>query len=206
MQPLPTHDEILAHEGVIFDLDGTLIDSEPLHIRAWNAIAADIGIPERDLAWANRIGGISTIGIARLLIEEYGLKDADPAIIARRKTQTYIERFLPLVPAFPKTCALLIECHEAGRRVAVATGSQLRETEDLLQRHGLAAHVDAVVTSDQVKNPKPAPDTYLEAARRLGVDPGRCIAFEDTDLGLSGIAAAGMLGVKVRGGELVPRD
>ena len=82
--------------------------------------------------------------------------------------------------------------------MAVATGGQRGCITQIREHLGLADWFDALVTSEDVENPKPAPDTFLKAAEAIGIDPGHCRAYEDTDLGMQAIRAAGMMAVDVR--------
>lgn len=194
---------IASYKALVFDLDGTLIDSEPAHMNSWNEILKSVGMPLMDWDYIQSVGGISSAQIFRMRCKEAGRTDLDPVATARRKTDLYISKYLDKVPLFEPIAKLLKDGKARGQKIAVATGSQLSETRRLLTRHGLIDYIDAIVTSDQVKHCKPAPDTYLEAARRLGVAPADCLAFEDTKVGLQGIKAAGMTALQVAGGKVV---
>jgi beta-phosphoglucomutase family hydrolase len=194
---------IAGYKALVFDLDGTLIDSEPSHMAAWNEILESVGLPPMDWDYIQSVGGISSAQICRMRCQDAGRTDLDPVATARRKTDLYISKYLDKVPLFEPIAKILKDGKARGQKIAVATGSQQTETKRLLTRHGLIGSIDAIVTSDQVKHCKPAPDTYLEAARRLGVKPSDCLVFEDTSLGLQGIKAAGMTALQVAGGKII---
>ena len=181
--------------GLIFDCDGTLVDSMPLHWRAWDTVCQRHGIEfseERHYA----MGGIPSRKILAMLKEEQGL-DFDPDELSHEKEAAYMP-LMPQVGLIEPVVAIARE-HRGRIPMAVATGGRTQFIRPLLERLDIADWFSALVTSDDVANPKPAPDTYLKAAALLGVPAEECRAFEDTDLGMDSIRAAGMEAVDVRG-------
>ena len=181
--------------GLIFDCDGTLVDSMPLHWRAWETVCQRYGIEfseKRHYA----MGGIPSRKILAMLKEEQGL-DFDPDEVSREKEVAYLP-LMPEVELIEPVVAIARE-HRGRIPMAVATGGRTQFIRPLLERLDIADWFSALVTSDDVVNPKPAPDTYLKAAALLGVPAEECRAFEDTDLGMDSIRAAGMEAVDVRG-------
>jgi len=181
--------------ALIFDCDGTLADTMPLHWEAWRSVTQRHGIQfteERFYA----LGGVPSRDIFRLLCEEQG-HDKDHVALSLEKEHA----FLPLLGnASPIEEVVAIAREHAGRLpMAVASGGKLHVVEKILVHLGIRDYFAAIVTSEDVVNQKPAPDIFLEAARRLGVPPNFCRAFEDTDLGMDAIRAAGMDAVDVRG-------
>lgn len=180
--------------GIIFDCDGTLADTMPLHWRAWQVIAArhKFSLPE-DRFYA--LGGVPSRDILRMLSAEQGVA-LDPLAVAREKEAEY----LPLIAQVePINSVVGVARRYYGKvPLAVATGGTRHVITQVLQHLGIAHLFDAIVTSEDVKNQKPAPDIFLEAARRIRVAPELCRAYEDTDLGLESIRAAGMEAVDVR--------
>ncbi len=180
-------------KGMIFDLDGTLLDSMPVHGKAWMETLPRFGLhmdPKRLLI----LGGTPSTQIVRILAEEQGV-EVDPVTVARQKAEAYLRRLSWVRPIEP-VLRIVRRWH---RRIplAVATGGQFAVAERVLEATGLASYFQAVVTSDQVPRPKPAPDLYLEAARRIGVAPSDCLGFEDTPTGLQGLQTAGIQAVYV---------
>lgn len=185
----------MVPEALIFDCDGTLADTMPLHWRAW-----DQTVRQYDLQFTEErfyaLGGVPSRNILAMLFVEQGRQGLDAHAIAKEKEERYL-RLLPEVRAIEPVVELARVCR--GRvPMAVATGGSRPAIPTVLRAMGILDWFGAVVTSQDVKNPKPAPDTFLEAARQLGVDPRRCRAYEDTDLGLASIRAAGMEAVDVR--------
>ena len=180
--------------GIIFDCDGTLADTMPLHWRAWQVIAAryKIKFPQERFY---SLGGVPSREIVKLLNAEQGLA-LDPLAVAREKEGEY----LPLIAQVePINVVVGIARENAGKvPLAVASGGTRSTIELVLERLNIRHLFQAVVTTEDVTRQKPAPDVFLEAARRIGVPPQFCRAYEDTDLGMQAIRAAGMEAVDVR--------
>lgn len=180
--------------GIIFDCDGTLADTMPLHWRAWSVIAARhrFHFPE-DRFYS--LGGVPSRDILRLLSREQGLP-LDPLAVAHEKEAEYLPLIAQVEPI--NTVVGVAREHHGKVPMAVASGGSKHIIEQVLQHLGIRHLFDTVVTNEDVKNQKPAPDIFLEAARRIGVPPQFCRAYEDTDLGMQAIRAAGMEAVDVR--------
>ncbi len=180
--------------GIIFDCDGTLADNMPLHWRAWRTIAErhKLRFPE-DRFYA--LGGVPSRDILKLLGGEQGV-ELDPIAVAHEKEAEY----LPLIQQIePMNSVVAVAREHFGRiPLAVASGGTQAIIQQVLQHLGIRHLFAAVVTSEDVANQKPAPDIFLEAARRIGVPPQFCRAYEDTELGLQAIRAAGMEAIDVR--------
>jgi beta-phosphoglucomutase-like phosphatase (HAD superfamily) len=146
------------------------------------------------------LGGVPSRDILKILGQEQGLS-LDHLAVAREKEAVY----LPLIAQVEPINAIVgIARENHGRTpMAVASGGTQRVIEQVLEHLGIRQLFQAVVTSEDVVNQKPAPDIFLEAARRIGVPPQFCRAYEDTDLGMQAIRAAGMQAVDVR--ELLSR-
>ncbi len=180
--------------GLIFDFDGTLADTMPLHYRAWQVLMRRHGFQfPRERFYA--LGGVPSREILRTLREEQGLS-FDPLVLAREKEEAYLD-LIGEVRLIPEVVKVARE-HRGRLPLAVATGTTRRIISRVLDHLNIRDLFAAVVTSEDVARQKPAPDIFLEAARRLGVAPQFCRAYEDTDLGLEAIRAAGMEAVDVR--------
>ena len=181
-------------KALIFDCDGTLADTMPLHWQAWQTVTQRYGLlfPEDRFY---RMGGVPSRDIIRMLSQEQG-QTLDPIAASREKEAAYIQ-YLPQVREV-KEVADIARRNYGVLPMAVASGGNRIHINEVLTHLGLRQLFQAVVTSEDVTRQKPAPDIYLEAARRLGVEPQFCRGFEDTDLGLAAIRAAGMDAVDVR--------
>jgi len=181
-------------QGLIFDCDGTLADTMPLHWRAWQSITTryNLHFPQ-DRFYS--LGGVPSRDILKMLAEEQGVT-LDHIQAAHEKENAY----LPLMSQVePIHCVVEVARENFGKiPMAVASGGTRQIIQQVLEQLGIRQMFGAVVTSECVVNQKPAPDIFLEAARRIGVEPKFCRAYEDTDLGLQAIRAAGMEAVDVR--------
>ena len=185
---------LMIPKGLIFDCDGTLANTMPLHWRAWQMITQRHGLhfPE-DRFYS--LGGVPSRDILRLLAAEQG-RSLDHFAIAHEKEEAYLPLMAQIEPIHGVVG--IAKAHHGKIPMAVASGGTQRIIGRVLEQLNLCHLFDAVVTSEMVKHQKPAPDIFLEAARRIGVDPKCCRAYEDTDLGLQAIRAAGMEAVDVR--------
>jgi beta-phosphoglucomutase family hydrolase len=181
-------------KALIFDCDGTLADTMPLHWRAWQAIAARHRI-HFPIDRFYSLGGVPSRDILKMLSAEQGL-GLDYLAVAREKEAEY----LPLIAQVePINAVVGIARANFGKiPMAVASGGTTSGIGQVLAHLGIRSLFQALVTSEMVKHQKPAPDIFLEAARQLGVPPQFCRAYEDTDLGMQAIRAAGMEAVDVR--------
>ena len=166
----------------------------PLHWRAWRTITERhrLHFPE-DRFYA--LGGVPTRDILKMLGHEQGVP-IDHIAVAHEKEVEY----LPLIDQVePVNVVVRIAREHYGKiPMAVASGGTKKIITQVLEHLGIVKLFDAIVTSEDVTRQKPAPDIFLEAARRIGVSPKYCRAYEDTDLGLQAIRAAGMEAVDVR--------
>jgi len=184
-------------DGYIFDLDGTLIDTMPLHYKAWDAAMHIHGLKERldeDLFYS--LGGVPTVRVAEIIGAHYGLKIAPPEV-ERTKETWFLENLknvahIAPVVAFARRVALT-------HPVAIATGGMPEIALPALKESGLDGLFKIVVTPRDVApgRGKPAPDMFLLAAKKMGAAPARCLVFEDAEPGIKAALAAGMQVVRV---------
>lgn len=189
-----TNEQTNGIRGIIFDCDGTLADTMPLHWRAWQVITVrhKLHFPE-DRFYS--LGGVPSRDILKMLGEEQGVS-INHLAVAYEKEQEY----LPLIAQVePINAVVGVARANFGKiPMAVASGGTREIIGQVLGHLGILNLFQAIVTSEDVTNQKPAPDIFLEAARRIGVAPEYCRAYEDTDLGIRAIRAAGMEAVDVR--------
>ena len=175
--------------AVVFDLDGVILDSE--HV--WDEVREELA-RERGGRWSDRaqrdMMGMSSPEWSRYMHDVVGVPDPPDAInreVVRRMLERYTER-LPLIDGAVQAVRRLAE----RRSVGLASSSNREIIERVLEVAGIAPLFRATVSSEEVARGKPAPDVYLEAARRLEVDPAGCAAVEDSSNGIRSARAAGM--------------
>jgi len=186
---IPARSNGQPYEAYIFDCDGTLADTMPLHYRGWQRLVADYGATfSEDLFYS--LGGTPTERILEILRDEHGLKIVDVPSVARRKEEYFLEMLHEVKP-IDAVVAIAREAH--GRLpMAVASGGLRRYVELTLDFIGIRTLFDTVVCFEDCARAKPFPDPFLEAARRLGVAPEGALVFEDSHLGVEAATAAGM--------------
>jgi beta-phosphoglucomutase family hydrolase len=181
--------------GYIFDCDGTLVDTMPLHYRAWDEALRRAGLREalsEDLFYS--LGGVPTLRVAELLGRHYGLA-LDPERVFHEKETLFLEMQDEMEVIGPVV--------EFARRwhgrapLSVASGGPRPVVRKTLQLMGLIDLFPVLVTPEDVRHGKPAPDMFLLAAERMGVAPERCLVFEDAEPGIKAAEAAGMRWVHV---------
>jgi HAD superfamily hydrolase (TIGR01509 family) len=181
----------VIERGVIFDLDGVLINSEPLHCCAFQDVLAPYGVTVTEQDYYAEYLVYSDREVLERLLPDLGALDVAVAAKERR----YWELLEAGVPAFRDGLALLAKTD--GWRVGLATGSIRREAELALRTLGIRERFGAVVAREDCRRGKPDPEPYLRAAGVLGLSPPRCVVVEDAPGGVRAAKAAGMACVAV---------
>ncbi len=182
--------------GLIFDCDGTLADTMPIHYRAWTLMLDRHGIPFAEARFY-ALGGMPTARIIRILSDETGVPVGDVEAMVHEKESAFLEYLHTATPIEP-VCKLA-ESYRGRLPMAVASGGYRDVVRQTLEAIGVGDWFDALVCAEDTPRHKPDPDVFLEAAKRLGLEPEKCVVFEDTDIGLEAARRAGMPGVDVRG-------
>ncbi|MFI9101230.1 HAD family hydrolase [Streptomyces fildesensis] len=177
--------------AVIFDLDGTLVDSEPNYYEAGRRLLAAHGVT--DFGWEQhaRYIGIGTKETVEALRAEYGMS-APVEELLDGKNRLYLRLAATATAVFPRMREFVELLHAAGHPMAVASGSSRAAIEAVLTGTGLDAFLPVTVSAEEVGHGKPAPDVFLEAARRLGAGPADCVVLEDAPPGALAAYRAGM--------------
>ncbi|QHA03099.1 HAD-IA family hydrolase [Streptomyces broussonetiae] len=177
--------------SVIFDLDGTLVDSEPNYYEASRRTLAEHGVP--DYSWADHRSyvGVSTLETAALWRERYGLNVPARTLLAEMNPR-YLDLARKRTVVYPQMRKFVELLAAEGVPMAVASGSSPEVVEAILAATGLGPYLRAAVSSEEVPHGKPAPGVFLEAARRLGAAPADCVVLEDAAPGAAAARAAGM--------------
>lgn len=174
-------------QALLFDNDGVLVQSEPLHRKAWALVMADLGLPFREEDILPLIGKTAPQTL-NILLGKYrpgwSEKDYPLDALALRKNDYYLQIQKTELHAYPGIPEGLAWCQSRGIRMAVVSNAKKRELETVLSHLGLARFFEALVSRDDVPAPKPDPMAYLFGAACIETDPQNCIAIEDSPPGL----------------------
>ena len=181
-------------KAIIFDCDGTLVDSMPAHYIAWHETMNRYGISFPEDRFYS-LGGVPSDRIIEILASEQGLK-LDAASVAHEKEKAFLDKIELLVPI--EAVVEIVRQNRGVKPIAVASGGFLPVILRQLQQMAMHDWFDAIVTAEDTSKHKPEPDVFLEAARRLGTAAEHCVVFEDADLGVEAARRAGMHCIDVR--------
>jgi beta-phosphoglucomutase family hydrolase len=178
------------YSAFLFDLNGTMIDDMPYHVQAWHRILNDLG---------------ANISLERMKQECYGKNDEllermfpgrfsarEKQHMSRAKEEAYQAAFLPQLKLLPGLKQLLDMAAQSGIRMAIGSAAIMFNIDFVLDNLNIRSYFDVLVSADDVKHSKPHPETYLQCAQRLGVQPTQCLVFEDAPKGVESAAHAGM--------------
>ena len=181
-------------KGLIFDCDGTLVDSMPLHMKAWEfAVVQSGAVWDYEFFFSKK--GMPGKDIIELYNQYFPKKLSfeDAVKVKQEYFSTHRKDFQPIQPVVD-----IVLRYKDILPMAVASGGTLENVEMQLQSLGIRTLFKAIVTADDNVRPKPAPDIFLEAAKLIGISPEYCQVFEDGDLGLEAAKKAGMVATDVR--------
>ena len=181
-------------KALIFDLDGTIVDTMPIHFQAWIDVLKEHKINfTKELFY--EFTGIPTYKIVSHINERLKV-NLNPAEIAKKKEDHCMENISKI--GIIKPVADILYRYHTKMPISLGTGSTKNVTEVILKKLGLDKYFEIYITADDVVNHKPAPDTFLRCAELMGVAPEFCQVFEDGDLGLKAAKSAGMIATDIK--------
>ncbi len=180
--------------ALIFDLDGTLADSMPVHYMAWKQAALEHGFVYTEELFYS-LAGMPTFKIVPVVNEKLGL-NLDAQKFSRRKEELFLEYLKEVQPIKP--VAELVYKYHGRLPMSVGTGGKKHIAELTVKMMGFDKYIDIIVSADDVEHHKPFPDTFLKCADLMGVEPQYCQVFEDGDMGILAAQRAGMIITDIR--------
>ena len=177
------------YEGLIFDMDGTLIDTMPVHAKAWGMVGKQFGY-EFDSQIMYNLGGatVRTIAEEMMKLANMPLERLDEVITAKRAlSYQLIPSQSTLLPTFD-----IVKYFYQKKPIALGSGSHRKIIDMLIDKLDIASYFNAIVSADDVKAHKPHSETFLRCAELIKINPTNCIVFEDADLGVKAGLSAGM--------------
>lgn len=185
-------------KAVIYDVDGTLIDSEPLHNRAWDEALTARGSSLESLSnsFIAKMPGKKPLVIADSMVKELQL-DVTAEQLLSNKTDAYLRLIKSHLRALPGAISSITRCKEQGLLLAIGTSIDRKLLDVILKQLRIAEHFDVIVTGDDVQKGKPHPEIYLTVLKKLGLSPNEAVVFEDSDSGIRAAKAAGIWCVAV---------
>lgn len=191
--------------AVVFDHDGTLVDSESVHCACWNQVLSRYSATLSYKDYCQNYNGLPTLETATRIQQQFNLPCNNPQVLYALKVDALAEHLaqqpFPLLPGVADTLSKLAARNTP---LAIASGANPEEVMHSVKSHKLESLFSAITTKKDVINSKPAPDVYLLAAKKLGVAPKHCIAVEDSDTGEASALGAGMLCIRLTPHPITP--
>lgn len=177
-------------KAAIFDMDGVLADSIPMHFNIWKQVLKECGVDIEYDDWRPFIGRLG-IDFVRHLNKSRNL-DLDPLELRDRKHDITEKLYTSKLNIFNGAKELLKDLHDRGYKLAVGSSEWRNNVMHLLERFSIDIYFSAILGLEDIEKHKPEPDVYLKAAKKLGVEPSQCVVFEDSITGIKAAKNAGM--------------
>jgi HAD superfamily hydrolase (TIGR01509 family) len=187
--------------AVIFDMDGVIVDSEPIYEQHLQAFLIKLGVSQPELLQVN-LKGVSARDTSIVLIDTFKLTyEVDELVTLGRKA--YLEHLesIEKLPSIPGVIAFIKYLSKSGYSLALASSASARRIDLFLSKLNLKRYFPVIISADDVTRSKPAPDIFLLAAKKLGVTPGNCVVIEDSQNGVLAAQAAGMKCIAYAGSD-----
>lgn len=179
-------------KAILFDHDGTLVDSENVHHQLW---CKAIGVALSDLpedVYADNLVGMPTSGNAEFLKAYFQLRQSPEELVAKKLSLTKQFLTTEYFPAMKDALQVMKWFYNAGYRIAIVSGAERCMVDRSVQCNQFEEYVETITTGDEVPRNKPAPDVYLKGMQKMSLQAAQCIAVEDTEHGLQAALAAGI--------------
>lgn len=197
----------MSIKAIIYDVDGTLVNSEPLHVKAWDETLQLYGHALTDLShtFQSTMAGKKPIIIAEGMIEELTI-DVEPADFLAQKSKRFLELAQQELQPMPGAVESVHRFKDAGYTLGIGTSLDRDYLNLILRRLDVTDIFDVIVTGDQITKGKPDPETYLTVAEQLGVEVEQCVVLEDAATGMASAKAAGMICIAIENKDAVTQD
>lgn len=179
-------------QAILFDHDGTLVDSEIVHFQFWRAVLQRYGVDFQEDDYRLHYAGVSELNTAIDLRLRYRLETPVLDLVAAKRAQATLFHATQHFPLMPSVAETLSSLQQAGIRMAVVSGSARFALESNLRAQNLLSIFELIASGEEVPHNKPAPDVYLHAMHQMGLRADQCLAVEDTASGLASAKSAGL--------------
>lgn len=190
--------DLTRYSTIVFDMDGTLIDSMGAHVQAWRMACEHFAYPF-DADFMHSLGGIPTKQTVVLLNQKFALNHS-PDEVAAKKREFWLS--LDDIPSIIEQTHRVLQHYHGKLKIGIGTGAERTHALELLEKTSLLAQISALVTATDVTHGKPHPETFLKVAQLLGSEPAQCVVFEDTLIGKEAATRAGMDCILVLNGQI----
>ena len=180
----------MKYKAFLFDLNGTMIDDMPYHVKAWHTIVTGLGSDITFERMKDECYGKNSELLERIFPERFSEQEKNQLGFAKEKR--YQEEFKPHLKLFPGLSEFLEKSYQDGIKMAIGSAAIMYNIDFVLDGLNIRHYFDAIVSADDVEFSKPHPETYLKGARQLGIEPEKCLVFEDNPKGVEAAENAGM--------------
>lgn len=184
-------------KAVLFDHDGTLVDSEAVHHALWNQVLRPYGVEIPRDVYMQHYSGVPALANGEDVRQRYGLSSTAEALAEAKNSAAALYLQTHAFPLMPGVRESLARLNAVGLRKGVVTGARMFAIAATLRSHAMAPEFEVVVSADEVVHSKPAPDCYLLALQQMGLQASEAVAFEDTEHGVASAIAAGVACVAI---------
>jgi beta-phosphoglucomutase len=194
-------------KAIIYDVDGTMVNSEPLHVETWDKALQQFNHHLSDLSptLQTTMAGKKPTAIAKEMVEELHL-DIDPDLLVKKKIAIFMHLIKTELQGMPGIVNSVKRLKEKGYKLGIGTSFNKKYVGFVLDRLNLNNYFDAIITGDEITNSKPHPDTFLKVANKLNINPAECLVVEDATSGVQSAKAAGCYCIAITNPSAVPQD